>query len=382
MDPIDVTALPDDIYAGPLHEVQRAAGATFYEDLGMLWTRSFGDPDAEYWAVRRDVGLWDVSSLVKWRLTGADALAAVDRLTSRRMRAAPAGSIRYAMVLDERGRLLDEGTICVVSSEEVYFFGNDARAPFEQHLRLHVTDLDVGIEDVTRAIPNLAVQGPRALEVLSRLTDTDLGSLRYFSLVPDPVAIAGIPGLVTRTGFTGEIGYEFFLTGGPTGAEAVWNAIAAEGATPIGLDGIEKLRIEMGLVIADEDYFAGETDPYDLSMDAFIDLEDHDFIGRDACIERAAAPARRFKTLAFEAEVDPPAQFATVTLDGVPMGEVRSADVSPRFGTLALAILEQPAAHDGTRVEVGGHAATVRPLPFDAQGRARSDPRTPARIAD
>lgn len=378
MDPMDVTALSPEINAGPLHQRQKNAGATFYEDLGNLWTRSFGDPLAEYWVVRRGVGLWDVSSLAKWRFAGPDALAALGRLTTRNASSLSAGAIRYAMILNERGRLLDEGTICIVSAEEVYFFGNEERPPFAEHLARHTADLDVGVENVGRLIPNIAVQGPDSLRLLTRLADVDLGSLGYFRLIPEPVSIAGVPGLVTRTGFTGEVGYEFFLTGGSDGAERVWDAILDEGATPFGLDAVEMLRVEMGMVIADEDYVTGETDPFDLSMDAFIELEGHDFVGREAAISIAAAPPRRFKTLVLDGPV--PSGGSVVTMDGVPTGTVTSAAASPRFGTLALAVLETVAAQDGTKVEIEGRAATVQRLPLDRQGRPRSDPRSPLRV--
>lgn len=379
MDPIDVTDLDPSIQTGPFHERQKEAGADFYEDLGWLWTRSFGDPDGEYWAVRRGAGLWDVSALIKWRFTGPDARLSLDRLTTRRVRDAAPGVISYGLILNDRGAMLDEGTICVVSSEEVYFMGNDEREPLEDHMRAVCADLDVGIENMTSHIPNISIQGPDSLNVLSKLTGTDLGSLGYFKLSPEPVTIAGVSGLVTRTGFSGEVGFEFFMTGGPAGAESLWDAVVAAGARPFGLDAVEKLRIELGLVIQDEDYFPGETDPYELSLDAFIDLEGHEFVGREQALATASAPPRRFKTLEIEGDVLPRVG-EPVTRDGVTVGDLRSVEISPRFGPLALAVLGSSAAIDGTAVEADHIRATVRPLPFDRGARARSNPRDPARV--
>jgi glycine cleavage system aminomethyltransferase T len=135
----------------------------------------------------------------------------------------------------------------------------------------------------------------------------------------------------------------------------------------------------LGLVIQDEDYFPGETDPYELSLDAFIDLEGHEFVGREQALATASAPPRRFKTLEIEGDALPRIG-EPVTRGGVTVGDLRSVEVSPRFGPLALAVLESSAAIDGTTVEADHIGATVRSLPFDREARARSNPRDPARV--
>lgn len=375
MDPIDLNAITDDIYVGPFHDVQRAAGASFYEDLGHLWTKSFGDPVAEYWAVRRDVALWDVSALVKFHVTGRDVLPALDRLTTRAMLGAQPGTVRYGMVLNDEGIMLDEGTSCVLSDHEAYFLGNDDSSEFLAHLVENTVDLDVHFDDVTTQMGAIAVQGPRSLELLEGLTDANISGLRWFRLLPEPIEIAGVRGLLVRAGFTGEKGYEFYPLDGHDGGETLWNAIVTAGATPIGLDAIEMLRVEAGLIIGEEDYWPGETDPYDLSLDKFIDLEGHDFIGRERCVGTAAAPPRRFVTLAFEdggeGEGLAPARGAGVFGEGGSVGVVTSAFVTPRFGTLALAIVDTAFAGDGTLLQVDGRSATVRPLPIDDPEKER-----------
>jgi aminomethyltransferase len=378
VEPIEV--IGEDTATGPFHECQRALGATFYEDMGWLWTRSFGDPVTEYWAVRRDVGLWDVSALVKWRFTGPGALAALDRLTTRRTLGLPPGKILYGAMLNENGLILDEGTIVVIAADDAFFFGNDERDPFVEHLERHTAGFDIRIENVTARIPNVAIQGPRSYELLSRLTDTDLSSLGWFRAIPDPISIAGIRGLLTRTGFTGELGYEFFLED-LEGAEKLWDAVLDEGATPFGLDAIEMLRVEAGLLIQFEDYVPGETDPYEVSLDPYIDLEAHDFVGRDAATERAVAPARRLVTLLTEGD-DVPEAGARVRRDGADVGDVRSSCRTPRFGPTALAVVDTALARNGETTEVGGRPAAVRPVPIDdpKKVRPRSDPRNPVTI--
>ena len=373
MRPIDPDALPASIYRGPFHERQKAMGAAFYEDMDCLWTAHFGDPVQEYWAVRRNVGMWDVSSLVKFEFSGPDARLALDRLTTRSMAQAAPGTMRYCAVLDENGAMLDEATLCVIHPERAYLIGNDERPDFVAHLHRHTAGLRVEIVNVTRAMGNLAIQGPRALEVLAPLLDVDVRSLKWFQCLTQPVRLAGVQGWLMRSGFTGELGYEFFLGADEDGGRRVWDALRQARVAPIGLDAIEKLRIEFGLRSQGNDYFPGLTDPYDLSMDAYIDL-DHAFIGRDACLRAASGPDKRFKTLVFAADDPLPAHLAPVLRDGVCIGDIRSAQHSPRFGTLALAVLRSADAVDGSLVDVGGRRATVRPVPLDPEKRPAADP--------
>lgn len=375
MEPIEIIA--DDVRTGPFHERQRELGGTFYEDMGWLWTRSFGDPDAEYWAVRRDVGLWDVSALVKWRFSGPDALAALDRLTTRRVIRLSPGTIRYGAMLNDDGLMLDEGTVLVTARDDAFFFGNDEREPFVDHLERQTHGLDIRIENVTAGIPNVAIQGPRSYEVVSGLTDVDVSGLGWFHLVPEPIALAGVRGWLTRTGFTGELGYEFFLEN-DEGAETVWDAVLEQGATPFGLDAIEMLRVEAGLLIQYEDYVPGETDPHEVALAPFIELEGHDFVGREAAARRATTSHRRMVTIATEGE-EVPEPGARVTLDGRDVGDVRSPFRTPRFGTLALAVVDADVVSEGDTVHVDGRPATVHRVPIDdpEKRRPRSDPRRP-----
>ena len=379
MEPIALKDISSDIDVGPFHQRQRERGATFYEDYGTLWTATFGDPEAEYWSVRRDAALWDTYALVKFRFTGPDALVALDRLFTRRLIGSVPGLVRYGMLLDEQGLMLDEATVVVISDEEAYLLGNDASQPFVDHMLANTKGLDVAIDDVGRAVPCLAVQGPRSFEVVSKLTDTDVGDLRWFRCLPEPIEIAGARALLVRAGFTGELGYEFYLLDGDVGAAAVWDAIVDAGASPVGLDAIEKVRIEAGLLIAEEDYDPGVTDPTELGMERYLDLDDHDFVGREAAIDRARAPRQRFVTLALDGN-EVPQHGAKVHDGGEEVGEVRSADSTPRFGTLALSVVDATRAAPGTKLSVDGRAGLVHPVPIDdpEKLRPRQDPRTAA----
>jgi aminomethyltransferase len=326
--------------------------------------------------------VWDVSALAKWRFTGPDTLIALDRLTTRRTIALAPGTVRYVIVLNDSGLMIDQGTTLVLSPEEALYVGNDEGPAFEEHLRRQIADVDVEVENVTRRMPHLAVQGPRSYEVISALTDAgvDVAELRWFRMFPEPLSVAGVEGYLTRTGFTGELGYEFFLRDAD-GAERLWDAIADAGATPIGLDAIQLLRIEAGLVRPGEEYRSGETDPYELNLDGYIELETHDFVGRTAAAVSAADPQRRLVTLQLDGD-RAPESGSSVTRAGTEVGEVRSAAVTPRFGGLALAVVEASTALDGGRVAVAGGEAIVRDVPIDdpTKLRPRSDPRNPVTI--
>jgi aminomethyltransferase len=370
VEPIDLDHLPASAHLGPLFERQRALGATFYADYGRLWAASFGTAQDEYRAVRGDVGIWDVSALAKWHVTGPHALAALDRLTTRPTSADDPGQVRYVLLLNREGLLVDEGTRYVLGIDDAWLIGNEDRPHMTEHIVGSVADLEVQVADRTDELAAIAVQGPRSCEVLTPLLDVDLPSLAYYRAIAS-CSVAGVPAMISRTGFSGELGYELFLFAGEEDAGIVWDRIVDAGATPIGLDAVEILRVEAGLVVADEDYVTGETDPVDVSLERFIELEGT-FIGRDAVATRMDRSRRRLLTVVFDDDVDARTEGPlAVSRDGVRVGEVRSIVRSPRFGTIGLAVIDGSLAEVGDRVEIRGSTATVAARPIDGADRAR-----------
>ena len=183
-----------------------------------------------------------------------------------------------------------------------------------------------------------------------------------------------MPATLTRTGFSGEHGYEVIVA--PEDAETVWDALLDAGAVPFGLTAIDLARTEVGLIVIAVDYDPGERSPWDLSMDRFIKL-DTECVGATALRERGENPPKRFKTLQVEGEATPD-HGAVVTKDGREVGVVTSPASSPRVGTIGLAVLDGDVAADGEKVEVavgdGTAAATVGPLAIlDPQKRRPRD---------
>ena len=194
----------------------------------------------------------------------------------------------------------------------------------------------VEIEPRTTSTPQLGLNGPRSRELLQSLTDADVSGLRYFRFWPEQVKVGGVPCLVSRTGYSGELGYELFCS--PDGAEQLWDAVVGAGATPYGLAAVETIRIESGLLFIGRDYFQHETSPYDVGLDKLIRVDKAEFCGKDALAAEAASPPNRFVTLVVDGAV--PGYGAAVTKDGEPVGTLTSPCESPTLGkVIGLTVL-------------------------------------------
>ena len=345
----------------PFYESARAMGATFMEEGGWLWTEGFGDTDAEYRGVRHDLGVWDVSPLNKWEFRGPDALAAAQRLHTNNVLGMEVGQVRYGAFCDADGLMVDDGTVYRLD-DRVWVMTNGS--DHAEHFAETTAGLDVTIESVTRDLPHLGLQGPRARDALGPLCEADLSSLRYFRFLPEPTTVGGVPCVVSRTGYGGELGYELFCR--PEHAADLWDvAVSTMRATPFGVGVLECFRVEAGLIVLDYDYAAHERTPFDLSLDKMVALGKVEFLGHEALEAVAARPPRRFKTLRLEGD-GLPGYGVAVTRGGQRVGTLTSPATSPLFGPIALAVLDVGAAGDGERVDVvteeGQVAATVAPL--------------------
>jgi aminomethyltransferase len=335
------------------YQLQAEQGAEFEDFDGWFWTATLGDVAAEYEAIRTDVGMWDVYPLVKWDLSGYDAVEAAQRVFTNDLRGLEPGRVRYGAFVDERGAMVDDGTVYALADDHCWVMTNTPG--YEDWWASAFDGLDVRFEDRTRQMPLLSVQGPRSRELLQGLTEADLSELRYFSFWPERVQVAGVPAWVMRTGFSGELGFE--LIADPEPAVELWRAIQAAGARVFGTHGVEIARIESGMVVIGVDYEPGTGTPYDLSFDRLVQL-DAGFLGADALRAVPADPPRRLKTLRLEGS-EVPEYGATVTMGGREIGTLTSPAKSPRFGVIGLAVLETAHAADGVRVEVALGDGTV-----------------------
>jgi aminomethyltransferase len=211
------------------------------------------------------------------------------------------------------------------------------------------------------------VIGPRSREVVQKLTDEDIGSLKYFRFIPRHVQVAGVDVHLSRTGFGGELGYELFLLD-PADAETLWNAIVGAGVAPFGAEAIEIARVEAGLIVTDYDYEPHQRSPFDFNLDRFVKVDKGlGFAGEEKLRTLAADPPNRFVTLRYEADAVPE-YGAAVTKGGGEVGVLTSPTDSPRFGKIGLAIVPTAQASVGNSLDVavgdGTVAATVDVLPI------------------
>ena len=343
----------------PFDAIQRRYGGRFTEWEGWDWISDFGDPLAEHHAVREAVGIWDESPLRKWQLRGPDALAAADYCFTNDMLALEVGQVRYGAFCDERGRMLGDGTVLNGGDGPLGVLVVTALESDGDHFRqLCAGRFDVEIADLTPRLPHLQVQGPRSRELLAGLTDADVEALRYFRFGPEPVTVGGVEGcFVSRTGYSGELGYEVFCP--PEGAPALFQALLDEGARlgvrPYGLAAVESLRIESGLIFLGYDYFQGVTSPFHVNLDNVIRLDRRPFHGREALVEELRAGVERRLVTLVVAGDEAPDYGSPVLHHGRGVGKLTSpsAGRSPTVDrVIGLAVIESELTRPGTVVDV------------------------------
>ena len=362
-------------------KVQREAGANWTDWEGWAWAADFGDAVAEHIATRTACNLWDESPLRKWDLRGRDALALADALFTNDMAALEIGQVRYGAICDPQGKMIMDGTVFRLADQHclsITSYDSDL-----DWFRQVASDrgLDVQVEDRTATMPHLQVQGPKVREVLGPITEgADVNTLRYFRFLGEGVRVGGVPVMLSRTGYSGELGFELYCA--PEDADTLWNAVLAagepHGVRPIGLSAIETLRIESGLLFPDVDYFPHQTDPFEVRLDNVIKLDKAgDFVGREALREIAAqGTPRLLTTLRIEGD-EVPEYGAAVTLDGEDVGILRSPCQSPTFDmqVIGMAVIDRGLVSDGQRVDValggGTVGATVAPFPLDDTEKRR-----------
>ena len=343
--------------------MQRESGCEFMEWEGWSWSNHFGDAGAEHRAVQGHAGVWDESPLRKWDFRGRDAMVAVDRIFTNDMLGLSVGQVRYGPFCDENGAMIGDGTVYKFSDDHAWAI--TALDADLEHFNATCAGLKVTIEAITEQMPHIQLQGPASRDLLAGLTNADVGNLRYFRFLPQQVMVGGVPCWVSRTVYSGELGFEIFC--GVKDAERLWGAVIGAGAKPYGLAAAETLRIESGLIFIGYDYFQRVTNPFDMSLDSVIRLDAGDFVGKSVLVETAKRPPKRLVTLGVAGD-QVPEYGAAVTVDGEAAGTLTSPCLSPTLGRIiGLAVLETTFAQLGTTVQValpeGTAGATVEPRP-------------------
>lgn len=249
--------------------------------------------DREYAAIRSTAALIDISPLQKYRIDGPDAARLLDRVITRDVSRCAVGQVLYTPWCRADGRVLEDGT---VSRLEEQRFRLTSAEPNLRWLHQNATGLAVGIADESETLAALALQGPSSREILSQLVDASLDALPYFRLTP--ACIASCPVVVSRTGYTGDLGYEIWLH--RDHAEPIWDALIEAGTpyglVPTGLLAMDIARIEAGLLLLGVDYISARhavieaqtSSPFELNLGWAVSLEKPRFVGRQALFEERA----------------------------------------------------------------------------------------------
>jgi sarcosine oxidase subunit alpha len=371
----------------PLEPAKRSALHRRHRELGATvrwagdWRRAYdyGAAEAEALAVQSSAGLIDVSTLGKLLVRGPDAGELLDRLYPNRMSNLKPGRIRYGVLTSEAGRITDDGTVCRIDDDTFYVTTTSSGAgAVEQSFTwwLETWGLDAHITDVTQGLGAMNLAGPRSREVLGELTDLDCSPEGFTYLDAKHADVAGVPCLLLRIGFVGELGYEIHCPSAH--AEHVWDAIMQAGSEvglrPFGLEPQRVLRLQKLHVIVGQDTDS-ETTPYGAAMDWIVKLDkEQDFIGRWA-LENVANQDPTVRLVGFTTGGELPTEGAVVlATDGAPAGQVTSSRHSPKLGqVIGLATVPSALAAEGAQISISDEgrtiAATVTTKPFyDPEG--------------
>jgi aminomethyltransferase len=317
----------------------------------------------EYWACRERAVLMDLSPLRKFEVLGPDAEALLQACVTRNIRKLSHGQVVYSAMCNETGGMIDDCTVFRLGDTNFRFVGGDEYDGVwlrQQAERLGLNR--VWVKDSTDQLHNLAVQGPRSRELLSELiwtppTQTAFADLTWFRFAIGRLGDHnGIPLLVSRTGYSGELGYELWVhpDDGPALWDAVWQAGQPYGLLPLGLDALDMLRIEAGLVFAGYE-FCDQTDPFEAGVGFTVPLKtkEDDFVGREALLSRKAHPQRTLVGLELAGN-EPASHGDCVHVGRSQVGVVTSATRSPILRkNIALCRMAVQRAGIGTEVEVG-----------------------------
>jgi aminomethyltransferase len=331
--------------------------------------------EREYNAIRNAAALIDISPLFKYRLTGKDALRLVDRVLTRDARKIAVGQVVYTSWCDGEGKVIDDGTVSRLGHAA---FRWTAAEPNLRWLRENALGLELQIEDISDSTAALALQGPTSREILKSCVDGDVAALKYFRV--GSYTLAGIPVDISRTGYTGDLGYEIWVDAAR--AVELWDALMAAGRpwdiTPAGIYALDVARIEAGLIMLDVDYTSSKRamipsqryTPFEIGLGKLVHLDKAPFIGQAALREEAKRGPRRqlvgldvdwtdVERLHEAVGLAPgiPAVASRVPVpvyrEGVQVGRTTSSTWSPTLKKLiALAQVQSDCAGAGTQLDV------------------------------
>jgi aminomethyltransferase len=359
----------------------------------------------EYNAIRNSAALIDISPLFKYRVTGRDATKFVNRVICRDINKVAIDQVIYCCWCDPKGKVIDDGTITRLGENEYRWTAAD---PSLRWFCQNALALDVQIEDISEQTAALALQGPMSGRVLRQVTDAPIDSLKYFRVTHGK--IAGVPVDISRTGYTGDLGFEIWMPW--IDAIKVWDALTAKGKAfdihPAGMIALDIARIEAGLILIEVDYTSSKKalidsqkySPFEIGLGKLVDLKKENFVGRDALAPEGKKGSERalvgleinwnevealYDRLKMAPQVPSMASRVAVPVyrGGRQVGKATSTTWSPTLKKMiALASVSRESSKPGTSlnmemtVEAVRHTVSARvvPLPFFNPARKTAVP--------
>lgn len=356
--------------------------------------------DHEYNAIRNAAALIDVSPLFKYIVSGLDATRFVNRLLAREINKVAVDQVIYCCWCDEEGKVIDDGTITRLEENRYRWTAAD---PNLRWFRQNAIGLQVEVEDITEQTAALALQGPTSAALLKQVAEADIANLKYFRKTSGN--IAGVPVDISRTGYTGDLGYEIWIPWNQ--AVTVWDELMKAGRRfdihPAGMLALDVARIEAGLILTDVDYISSKKalipsqkySPYEIGLGKLVHLEKENFIGREALVQEARNGPKRVlmgleidwdEMQALFDEVGLPPQTPSIASrvhvplykGGKQVGRATSTTWSPLLKQLiALASVDRRHATTGTELQIEATVeavrkkvtATIKQLPFFSPAR-------------
>jgi aminomethyltransferase len=351
----------------PLYDEHKALGARLVDFAGYEMPVQYEGIKAEHEAVRNHAGLFDVSHMGEAVFRGPEAEAAVQRLVTRDVGRLDSGQAGYCAVCYEDGGTVDDVIVYRREDDFLIVINASNREKDVEHFRKNTEDLDVEVADESDDWALLALQGPKAAELLQDLTSTDLSGLKPFRFARGEVE--GVPALISRTGYTGEDGFEIYLR--PDGAPRVWRRLIEAGAAPAGLGARDTLRLEAGLCLYGNELDA-ETTPLEAGIGFAVHLDKEPrFIGQRALLLEDTGRLRK-KLVGFEMEGRGIARHGHHVTSGAEIvGEVTSGTKSPTLDRAIGLALVDPGVDDWFEVVIRDNPVPAKavPLPFYKRDR-------------
>lgn len=331
--------------------------------------------DVEYYAIRNSAALIDITPLFKYDVTGPDALRLMDRVVTKDVKKCQVGQVIYSAWCDEDGKTLQDGTVFRIEQD---YFRMNAADPMYRWLQINAAGMDVSIKDVSADVAALALQGPLSRDILKQIVKDPIDKLKFFRLMRN--SVQNIPVIISRTGYTGDLGYEIWL---PTKNAVEFYDILMEagksyGITPAGNLALDISRIEAGFILIEVDYISAEKaiiesqrySPFEINLGWTVNLDKENFVGKKKLqTEKQKTPPRqligmeiRWEDLekVYQEEGLPPQLPSAAWRGGIPVytddhqiGKATSGCWSPVLKKyIALATIESEHAKVGNAIQM------------------------------